>query len=175
MKKTSQAGQSTIEFILCFSFGVSIILLVFNSAMNYTTGYLVHYATFMASRTYLTAELYGGNAGNTTTAKAESEARDTFDQYQLGVFDVPSSALNFNSPGNLNASEYLLVGAYTSFTKNIDALGQVTGQATLNYVSESFLGKEPTRAICLQRVCHAITGGNECQSSDDFTVFDDGC
>ena len=52
--KKNQSGQSTIEFIFCFVFAVSFILLVFNTSLNYVSGYVAHYATFMASRVYLT-------------------------------------------------------------------------------------------------------------------------
>jgi hypothetical protein len=170
----NENGQSTIEFIFTFAFGVSVVLLIFNSAMNYSAGYLVHYATFMASRTYLTAEAYNGvfNEYENSLSIAEQSARATFNKYELGIFDVPPSSLQFNRPGD---GDYLMVGAYATFSKPIDALGKVTGQTTVDLVSESFLGKEPTRAVCAGRVCSAVTGGDSCDETMDITLFDNGC
>ena len=176
MKKTSQSGQSTIEFIFSFTFGVSIILLVFNSAMNYASGYLNHYATFMASRVYLTQESYGGTYGAGGISKAVTEATDAFAQYQLGIFGI-NTEIQFNQPnGGMGPAEYLAVGAYTQFEKKMDMIGQITGQNTVDMISESFLGKEPTRGICAARTCFAISGDEEgCSPTSDITLYDDGC
>ena len=46
-------GQSTIEFILSFSTSVGFIFLFFKMALNFADGYMVHHATFLASRAYL--------------------------------------------------------------------------------------------------------------------------
>lgn len=172
----NEKGQSTIEFILTFAFGVSIILLIFNSAMNHVTGYLVHYATFMASRTYLTTESYNGNIGNYEVSyqAAAGEAQAIFNRYNLGIFNIPASGFKINSAGG-NLDNYLGVGATTAFQRPIDIMGQVAGRRKINLVSESFLGKEPTRAVCATRVCEALTGGRNCSAEMDVTLFDDGC
>lgn len=172
----NESGQSTIEFIFTFAFGVSIIFLVFNSALNYATGYLVHYATFMASRTYLVADSYVGTIGQTEASMNGSElkARQTFDKYMLQIFDVPSSGFKVNPPGNDSAT-YLTVGAATVFDLKIDALGKVTGQSVLELTSESFLGREPTRAQCANRVCFGMTNSVSCTSAMDITLYDNGC
>lgn len=178
MKMNNQDGQSTIEFIFTFIFGVSIILMIFNSAMNYTTGYLVHYATFMASRVYLTADKNIGSIGNVSPSLSGSEekARETFQNYSLGIFKIPDSGFNINQAGNIPIENYLTVGAYTVFDIPIDALGKVAGQGKLELVSESFLGKEPTRAECATRVCYALKQGQiNCTQNDDITLYDDGC
>lgn len=177
MKKNNERGQSTIEFIFTFVFGVSLVLMIFNSAMNYTTGYLVHYATFMASRVYLTHDSNIGTIGNSSASLSRGEelARKTFQNYSLGIFKVPDSAFKINQAGDIQPEEYLTVGGYTSFDVTIDALGKIAGQSKLELVSESFLGKEPTRAECATRVCYAITGGVSCDDNLDITLFDDGC
>ncbi len=173
----NQQGQSTIEFIFTFAFAVSVILIIFKSAMNYTTGYLVHYATFMASRTYLTHDSYMGNFGNVNASMsgAEQAAKAAFGKYQLDVFDVDPSGFRVNPPGSSIPGDYVTVGTMMTFEKEIDAVGQITGQKSIRYVSESFLGKEPTRAVCAQRVCKAITGQTTCSNNLDITLFDDGC
>ncbi len=175
MMTHKEAGQSTVEFIFTFAFGVSIILVIFNSAMTYTTGYLVHYATFMASRTYLTAETYSGTFGYSSGQKAELAARETFNKYNLGIFGINPGDFHINPAHNGTPSDYITVGVYTSFEKDIDTVGKLAGQSKLSLVSESFLGKEPTRGVCAERVCHAITNQEVCNGTMDITLFDDGC
>ena len=178
MKLAKQAGQSTIEFIFCFAFGVSIILLIFTSAMNYTTGYIVHYATFMASRTYLTADSYAGSFGGYSDSLNGTEAttRAVFERYNLGIFDINPSNFAVNTASSSQTGErYLTVGARTLFDQRMDIVGRVTGQTKLELVSESFLGKEPTRAACATRTCKGVTNEETCDASMDVTLFDDGC
>ncbi len=62
----NESGQSTIEFIFSFGFAFFLIIYTLKVALNYTTGYLVHYSTYMASRAYLTFEDSGG-AGSSFT------------------------------------------------------------------------------------------------------------
>lgn len=178
-KKNNQNGQSTIEFIFAFAFCVSIVLVIFNSAMNYTTGYLIHYGTFMASRTFLTSELYAGVEGSQLTAieKGVEEATAVFNTYRLDIFDVKNLVFKINKPtANTSSADYLTVGALTLFEANIDAVGQVAGQKKLELVSESFLGKEPVRTECAARTCFAITSSSDCGAGNlDITLFDDGC
>jgi hypothetical protein len=179
MKSKKDAGQATIEFIFVLAFGLSLMLMIFNSAMNYATGYLVHYATFMASRTYLTNESNFGTYStgyNASLGQAENEARKTFKQYNLGIFGVQDDEFFVNgSQEGQDPSEYITVGTYTRYTQKVDMLGKVAGNTELDMVSESFLGKEPTRVGCAIRTCKAITGQDVCDESMDITVFDDGC
>lgn len=178
MKIAKEAGQSTIEFIFCFAFGVSIILLIFTSAMNYTTGYIVHYATFMASRAYLTADSYAGkfNGYNDSLNGTEATTRQVFAKYNLGVFNIKPSDFSLNpTSGNLPSENYLTVGTRTTFDQKLDVVGRITGQNKLELVSESFIGKEPTRAACATRVCKAMTNLDTCSAQMDITLFDDGC
>lgn len=174
MKANNQKGQSTIEFIFTFAFGVSMILMIFNSSMNYISGYLAHYATFMASRVYLTADSHLVTPEGSLNG-AEERARQTFNNYALGIFKIPDGSFKINPAGQATRETYLTVGAYTAFSLSIDIMGKIAGQTKLDYVSESFLGKEPTRAECFIRTCKAITGRDNCSINDDITVFDDGC
>jgi len=173
--KNNQSGQSTIEFIFTFAFGVSIILIVFTTAINYATGYLVHYATFMASRVYLTSDVHSGTISSPRGGRTEA-AEDTYKKYMLSVFNVPDSGFKINeASGNMSGGEYLTVGARTIFDLKMDVVGKVTGQSKLELVSESFIGKEPTRSQCANRTCFAITGSDRCDNSFDITLYDDGC
>jgi len=175
-RRKFQRGQSTVEFILTFAFGVSLILVIFNSALNYATGYLVQYATFMASRVYLTADNHTGSIGSVGPSLSGSveKATEAYNNYNLSIF-IPDGQFSINPAGATDASTYLTVGAYTKFQLSIDALGKLAGQQKLEMVSESFLGKEPTRAECATRVCKAVTGNDTCDRNLDVTLYDNGC
>ncbi len=169
----NQNGQSTIEFILTFSLGLSLIFFVINSSINYATGYLVHYATFMASRVYLTDDSH-------TNSPFEDidRVRKSFEKYNLGIFKIDPSKFVVNSVNDLggDSKKNLTVGAYTTFELNMDLIGQIAGKKKMELVSESFLGKEPTRFECAKRVCNAIRGQDKCDEKDiDITLYDDGC
>ena len=72
-------GQSTIEFLLTFIFSIGILILFISLGLNLTRGYIAHYATYMASRTYLTAD----NTSFTDTSSdsyAEQEAENVFNR-----------------------------------------------------------------------------------------------
>ena len=173
--KKNQDGQSTIEFIFAFAFGVSLVLVVFNSSMNHISGYLAHYATFMASRTYLVQDSNLGNFDEGASLNGSvANATEVFNSYNLSFFNIPNSAFSIN-PANGDITNYYKVGAKTSFEKDIDILGKVMGQKKINLISESFLGKEPTRNMCAIRVCQAVTGQRNCNIEMDITLFDDGC
>ncbi len=179
MKNKNQLGQATIEFILTFAFGLSLMLMIFNSAMNYATGYLVHYATFMSSRVLLTSDSFIGNFGsgyNSSISGAEQRARTAFAQYNLGIFGIQADEFYVNLvDGGQSSAEYITVGTYSRFNQRVDALGRVAGNTELELVSESFLGMEPTRLGCAMRVCQAVTGQESCDESMDITLYDDGC
>lgn len=177
MKLQKESGQSTIEFIFAFAFGVSVVFMVFNTALNYATGYLVHYATFMASRTYLVSDVYSGYVASPPVPPTNN-AVEVFNRYRLDIFGISSDGFAINKQeASVGAGEYLTVGARTLFEKPIDALGRVVGGGKLEFVSESFLGKEPTKAQCAQRVCFAVTGGicSDTAGSYDVTLYDNGC
>jgi hypothetical protein len=177
--RKNESGQSTIEFIFTFAFGLSIILMIFNAAMNYTTGYIVHYATFMASRAYLVADTFQGS--NTSgdprgsITGLEQKAMSVFSAYNLGIFKINASNFSVNAVTMNGASEAMTVGTRTIFEQPIDIVGKVAGQNKLQLVSESFLGKEPTRLACALRVCYGITGTENCTPAMDITLYDDGC
>jgi hypothetical protein len=177
--KNNQQGQSTIEFIFSFIFAVSFILMVFNTALNYVTGYVVHYATFMASRAMVTQSSSQANWGPGDTFNlAETAAKETFAKYSLNVFNIDANAFQVSDAARrdeVSAGEFLMIGAYTKFQRRIDIVGQITGQSKLDLISESFLGREPSRGVCASRVCYAITGKDACGIDMDVTLFDDGC
>ncbi len=190
MKK--QDGQSTIEFILTFMFSLGIVFLFVNVAVNYSVGYVVHYATFMASRTYLTVDS-GINNLASSEAPAQAAALSTFLRFKMQSLGVPAGGvlpagdsapgLHINNFSEVNDSaEALFVGAYAVFERPLSFFRSVGGTTKSKFVSESFLGKEPVRADCYERTCAAIMlgiggAGSGCTGGGtvDFTVFDNGC
>jgi hypothetical protein len=171
-----QKGQSTIEFIFSFMFGLGMVFLFVNVAISYSIGFLVHYATFMASRVYMVHDDNGnGISPQATIASAETTARSVYARYKLSKFGIQDSQLSFNSPFVNTGPAHLYVGAYTEFERPLSIFKFVAGDAKAKLVSESFLGKEVTRGECIQRTCYAITGAEFCEESFDFTVVDDGC
>lgn len=174
--KKNQAGQSTIEFIFCFIFAVGLILLVFNTSLNYATGYVTHYATYMASRVFMTQDSNQNVWHAGSRDSAINRAKATFEKYNLSIFGIQNTAFSINDDQNVSAGEYLMIGAYTRFERKMDMVGQITGQKKLELISESFLGREPTRGVCASRVCKAVTGQDECNGANmDVTLFDNGC
>ncbi len=148
--------------------------------MNHASGYLVHYATFMASRSYLTADNYAGTFGGGQPelyhSVAEQKAQDVFNQYNLGIFNIDPSGFRVNHAFSNNPrSEYLTVGTLMIFEQRIDVIGRIAGQNRLELVSESYLGKEPTRFTCALQTCKGMTSADTCQSTMDITLYDNGC
>ncbi len=172
-------GQSSIEFLFTFVIAVTLIFMFVGVAKNYGTGYLIHYATFMASRAYLTTDSgtidveqnISGGSGS-----AEDMARKVFGKYKLYKLNkqIKQSQLIFNHAGQTKIYEY--VGTHYTFNAILSPIKLLTGKTLIEYKSESFLGKEPVRADCYQRICYMMTGKVGC--SDDklnITMFDNGC
>jgi hypothetical protein len=192
MKIHKQDGQSTIEFIVTLMFALGVIFLFVNISINYSAGYLVHYATFMASRTYLTVDSNGNQPGASENIAAQA-AFETFRRFQMSAVGVPTTGVM--PPGGSgngfyinpfssvsNSQQALFVGAYARYEKPLSFFKVLAGDTPVTFVSESYLGKEPVRADCWQRTCQAIMLGvkgtpDVCSpsNSNDFTVFDNGC
>ncbi|MFN8369003.1 MAG: hypothetical protein U0T83_00085 [Bacteriovoracaceae bacterium] len=161
-------GQSTIEFIMTFAFTFGILFLFVKLAINSTTGYLVHYATFLSSRTYLVWE---NNGSTPNHSAAEQQARMVFRKI---VKQSPEN-LQFNSPEKVSPGfPYEYVGAYYSFSQGITVIPMVGGSQKANLYTESYLGREPTRATCMLRIVELMKTmpGTNLKFA---TFFDDGC
>jgi hypothetical protein len=154
MKKKYNKGQSTIEFVLTFTAAVGFIFLFLKMALNYTNGYMVHHATFMASRAYLVndAERYEGpGAGDALGFKV---AENVFKKYlPEGLVQDFDGKLEVNHPDTGMLS--IFTGVWVKFSQ-VFSLGFVGGKEPVTFQSESFLGREPTRAETFFQVCAAI-------------------
>ncbi|MBF0311836.1 MAG: hypothetical protein HQK50_04290 [Oligoflexia bacterium] len=187
--KNSESGQTLIEFILCFSFSFVMVFMFASLALNVTVGYLAHYATFMASRAYLVADSFSADSDYSSD---DAKSNQMFEYVVSGLFKVtgPSNFL-MKTPGPPNATlrkisdsgngvgdraRKVFVGAYFNFSQKLIYPGP-GGNRELNLVSESYLGKEPTRGECLRRmrtVINELTGPDTILNNH-ATLFDDGC
>ncbi len=166
-----ESGQSTIEFLASFVFVFSFMVMIIRFAINATNGYLVHYATFMASRAYL---VYDNNTNTPEGADAAAfaQAKKVFNSYSLSSFLGTDPELKVNPPEYGGISAY--VGIYSKFEQPFSIPNFFGGSTPLDMVSESFLGREPTRATCAERVCAGMSeSGGTCEKNSTF--FDNGC
>ena len=147
-------GQSTIEFIMTFTAAVGFIFLFLKMALNYTDGFMVHHATFMAARSYLVND-DDRKVLNEGDSRAFSKAKEVFTRYMPVGFvkDVDSSLLKENNPSSMK--HHAFVGVHVEFFEKF-SIGFVGGKKSIQMVSEAFLGREPTRSETRQQVCSAI-------------------
>lgn len=158
-----ESGQSTIEFVLSLSFAIGITMLFVSQALNMTIGFVVHYGTFMAGRTYL---VHDGIA----PAEAGDEARRTFEQYNLASFDIEPNLRIVDKE-----SSVLYSGVTAQYDKLLSPFRLILDGERATFFSEGLLGKEPTRSTCFQQTCYAVGGNGSCNQSWDVTLFDNGC
>ncbi|MGZ3788326.1 MAG: hypothetical protein ACXVLQ_07365 [Bacteriovorax sp.] len=162
MIKKNDRGQSTIEFILTFTAAVGFIFLFLKMALNYTNGYMVHHAAFMASRAYLVGDTESQQTVAGKDAEAFKLAKMVFDKNMPeGLISNFDGELKVNHPDTVNFKVF--VGVWVEFTQ-IFSLGFVGGKDPVKFRSESFLGREPSRAESIEQVCAAISsvGGTNC-------------
>jgi uncharacterized protein (UPF0333 family) len=177
--KNNQSGQVMIEFILVLVFALGITFIFVHMSMNYTIGYLNHYATFMSSRTFLTVDSGSNNAAG-SWATARNQAIKTFQKYQLSQFGVPNinqSNVKMHVDVGGEQNSMLFVGVTSLFEKKLSSFQAVGGSEKAKFLSESFLGKEPVRVTCLEQVCRAM-GLSDCSSKAqtlDVVLYDNGC
>jgi outer membrane protein assembly factor BamB len=171
-----QKGQSTIEFLSALSFILAIIFFYVKMALNIINGYLMHYATFMGSRAYLVYD-GGQNSEGGADGQAKARAAQVFNGIKAWAIGLEgNSALQFNSPGE-NDKNRVYVGAWVRFRQKFSYSAVVGGLDLMTYVSESFLGREPTSGECTIRTCEMLYMSNKTSESCAIgvTVVDNGC
>ena len=149
-----QKGQSTLEFIMTFSLVFAFFFLFLKMAMNYTDGYYVHYATYVASRSYLTGDNDTASTDiNTTDANAYVYAKAIFSKFKIDSFiNGFDGELKANDPEQKFS---VFTGLYTDYTTAF-SMGIIGGSERVKMRSESFLGREPGRFEGYSQVCEAI-------------------
>ena len=171
MKKNK--GQSTIEFILTFTTTVGFIFLFVKMAMNYTNGYMVQHAVFMASRGYLVHDSQVGSDFSSEASRdatAGAHAKEIFKKYMpTGLISGFDKELNINDPDKVNLKPF--VGTWVEF-EQVFSIGFIGGKDMVVYRAESFLGREPTRFEGYSQTCTAIANvtGSGC---DKHVTLDD--
>jgi hypothetical protein len=167
---SGQSGQSTIEFLSGFIMMVSFIFIFIDFSLNMTNGYLVHYATYMASRVYLVGDNNSNDPVGSET-KAMKNAKKIFNQY---MYLNLRGKLKFNQGLGGESIKKVYVGSYYEYSPIFTSASMLAGNKKMDFRSESFLGREPSKASCLERVCRAIKDlGGDCQTHT--TLVDNGC
>ncbi len=153
-KDKNEKGQSTIEFIMTFTTAVGFIFLFLKMAMNYTDGYMVHHATYMAARSYLVYD-NDRDAIEEDDSQAFAFSKKVFERYMPEglVPAVNKEMLKENNPSLTKFSA--LIGLYIEYSQKF-SIGFIGGKAPVRFISEAFLGREPTRRETRNQVCNAI-------------------
>ncbi|MEI8346209.1 MAG: hypothetical protein WCG27_01995 [Pseudomonadota bacterium] len=144
-----------------------------------TDGYLVHYATFMASRSYLVLDTGANDPAfdDTDPTGVVKKVFAKYERYLLPAGRVPGQAKieNFNFPTD---GSYF-PGVTYKYTTQFSLSTFIGTRKPMELQSESFLGREPSIAGCLEGIARAFRilgcqggGGGQCMHA---TFTDDGC
>mgnify|MGYP005641320125 CR=1 FL=1 len=167
-------GQSTAEFILAFAFMSLFVIIFIQMAENYVKGYIIHYATFMTSRSYMVQD-NGSNTISTADIEAKNPAQNQVLKKMLKLNN--KTKVEFRNPGS--AGKKLFSGTILTFSESFSPSEMVGGTDKVKFVSESFLGRTFTTSECARNICLLLkeTISNrevEC-TSGHMTLFDNGC
>lgn len=178
-RKHKNLGQSSIEFIMVFGISIGFFIIFLSLGINLTFGYIVHYATYDVSRAYLVIDnasqvVVDAQRNAATTAEGMVAFRGfTWNRILSSSYfraeDI--TGFNFNQPDDVIPE---FVGVHYNYKRRLSDSGFVTGTQRVEYTSESFLGKEPVRAECYERICERMDGACS-RLQDEVTVFDNGC
>jgi len=175
MKKLSknESGQATIEFILSFSFMLFFTLFFITVGVNLALGYVAHFAVYKASRHYLTFD--NGTATTAVMLEASTRAEAIFNEFQKDL--NLSGEFKIHAPDSIEGKIYEYVGAKFLYTPRIKSMGPFALPEDYKLLTESFLGKEPTRADCKCQTQLALGYGCESEilPEEEVTVYDNGC
>lgn len=170
----NKKGQSTIEFLLTFTLSIGFIFLFLKMAMNYTNGFMVHHATYMAARAYLV---------NDAERQSDIENDNAAEVYAKKVFQIylPSALVpevNVNDtkaihPAGGGSTLEIFTGIITKFTTNF-SVGFIGGKDKIELRSEAFLGREPTRTESTRQTCKAIMDIGITDCAHHTTLDDNG-
>lgn len=171
-KLKEEKGQSTIEFITTFFTAVSFVFLFLKTAINYTDGYMIHHATYMASRAYMA---FDDNRDSLEEGdrNAYNHAREVFGQYVIEAMfpKVSVNELKDNSPSTVN--NHAFVGMHSRFSQKF-SLGAIAPKKEVLFISESFLGREPTRSESKEQICRAFAALGLQRCNRHVTIDDNG-
>lgn len=140
--------------------------------MNYTNGFMVHHATFMASRAYLVSDIESQQSAEGRDKNAFEYANVVFKKY-LPEELIPGfdGTLDVNHPGVVKFSVF--TGVYVKFSQLFSS-GFVGGKESVQFRSESFLGREPSRVEVYNQICLAISSVTLGSCDNQATLDDNG-
>ena len=159
---------------MTFSAAVGFIFLFLKMAMNYTDGYMVHHATFMAARSYLVDD-QDRKSVDEGDIRALEKARKVFTKYMPDGFikGVEGGMIKENNPDPGKTKYHAFVGLWIEFSQRF-SLGMIGGKEMVQFVSEAFLGREPTRSETRVQTCQAIKSLGLSTCSVHITLEDNG-
>jgi hypothetical protein len=168
----NERGQSIIEFLMTITLLMAFVFLFLKIALNYTNGYMVHYANFMASRAYMVVDR-NSNEPSGSDGEALTRAQTVFSKYNVAAMVSGfSGELQANSPDDVSRNAF--VGTWVEYTDLFSFSALMGGKTDINFITESFLGREPTRAECVARICRMMQDlGSDCEFH--VTLDDNGC
>ncbi len=159
----NRKGQASIEFALTMILVIAFILFYFQLTLALSFGNFVHYATFMAARAYLASS--SSQDDQTSRARYVIVATLKKSQGESGTDRFPSIAKAVGQgdpvgtqigPGSnfIDGDPYFswMQGVRYAFKSKIFLIslsGRSTSAAdSLNFLSESWLGREPSYSDC---------------------------
>lgn len=148
--RKNQKGQSVIEFLLTFTIVMGMLFFYFKMSLGFTNGYMIHYATYMASRSFLTSDSWDTNPDGKAFQKAQSVFKRLLPE---GLINGFNGELKVNDPESVIFKVF--TGVYADFNATY-SVGIVGGKTPIFHRSESFLGREPTRLESTEQTCFAI-------------------
>jgi len=164
----NKRGQSTIEFLCSFAFIITILFVYVKIAMNLTNGYVVHYATYVASRVFLTNDNFSKTADG-ADGNAETQAKNVFGKI------IKGGNVDFKINKSSTVNNKVFVGAIAIFQQTFAFSDLIGGKNPIKFVSESFLGRLPTHGECGERICDAVKAAGATDCTTNVTITDDGC
>jgi hypothetical protein len=167
--KNNEKGQSTVEFLMTFVFIFGIMFVYVKIALNFSRGYMIHLANYQASRAYLISDLNSNQAAGSDGAAATAATKVWKSYYN----DFTGTDPVANSPNFGGRS--IFVGTYVEYKEKFSFGFPFSAMDPMEMRSESFLGREPTRQTCLERVCKSMKdlGAPSCEAH--MTLSDNGC
>ena len=153
-----------------------IVLVFVKLAFNFTKGYMVHYANFMASRAFLVSD---NNSGVVSSADNTARLYSINKVLKKIQPDMATNAIKVQVPGSIGNNVY--VGVTTTYKEKFSLSPSIGGSEEIELRSESFLGRTPVITECARSVCNAISqvslegcgsGGN---TKGFVTLWDNGC
>ena len=175
-------GQSVIEFLISFTFIFAFLVLFIYTAITIADGQFIHYVTFSASRLYLVIDRNhnGIGSGGLDSTDELNKVEAVMASFPLKKILPEDGKLEFRTPGdNLNKNTPY-IGLIYRFKHKISPVNLFGGKEPVEFTSESFLGREPTRQECIEEIRNAfrdVIGANVDSNSgySNTTMYDNGC